>query len=339
MTQPVNQNAQQAQEQQPVFNYAGLNSSGDFLPCLKLEEGKSALVNFLAEIPYMQNPPFVHCKVHWNSEMGDNGRLFQCFGGLCCQQVTWQKGWGGEPGKFDVNKPRSRYYIPVVHYEPDPSNPAVSRATIKYIDMTWTAFDALVKTINATNEGLSFFDRDITIEVRKVNGATDYLYNKKESQAQWKTNPVFKEQVEQQLPEVAKRLMNAMPKMMTESEFLALKPTLDKKVQEAMTSHNSLMTSQSAQGFANLPSQPAQQFVQPQVNIPVQSSTLNAGTAAQSTASIQIPVIKESQVSQVPSATEPQAGQTAVTESQVQEEKPFEIPQVDLEFDPSALLK
>ena len=221
-------------QQTTQFNYAGLQTRPDTLSELKLEEGKSTLVSFLKEVPGMQQPPFVYCKVHWNSEMGENGRMFQCWGGSCCQQVTWQKGWGGAPGKFDVHKARTRFYIPIVHYEPDQTNPAMMRATIKYLNITYTAYDALIKAIQNTTEGLDFFDRDITIEAQKVNGAMNYLYHKKESQAQWKSNAVFRQEVDEQLPAVAQKLFNSLPMQMTEEQFLEIKPQLDAKVQQAM---------------------------------------------------------------------------------------------------------
>lgn len=332
------------QPQTAQFNYAGLEPKADFLPCLKLEDGKQALVAFLKDIPGMQSPPFVYAKVHWNQEMGDNGRLFQCFGGACCQQVTWQKGWGGEPGKFDVNKARTRFYIPVVHYAPSETNPAVSEATIKYIDMTYTAYDALIKAIANTTEGLSFYDRDIAIEPQKVNGATIYLFHKRETQAQWKTNAVFTEQVNAQLPTVAQRLFNAMPKTMTEAEFMAMKPTLDAKVQAKMQSHDAQMPQQAqaaqsaynafptAQQMPTMPQVQPAQFTQPTTNIPI-AQPAPQGTAI-GDATFAPPVTSQVPQVEVPQAQVPQT-ETIVTTAAQQ----TEVPTVTLDFDPSKLMK
>ena len=337
-------------QQTAQFNYAGLQTRPDTLPELKLEEGKSTLVSFLNSIPGMQNPPFVYCKVHWNSEMGENGRMFQCWGGSCCQQVTWQKGWGGAPGKFEAHKARTRFYIPIVHYEPDQANPAMMRATIKYLNITYTAYDALIKAIQNTTEGLDFFDRDITIEAQKVNGAMNYLYHKKESQAQWKTNQVFKQEVEEQLPTVATKLFNSLPMQMTEEQFLEMKPQLDAKVQQAIASHQQPQQPQFAQPmqqqlpFAQMPgAQPVQQFAQmpgvqpvqtanftqPQVNIPVQPIPQTAGVD-------QVPQTTgvDTGIQQVPV----QAVTTAEQTQQV-EVTQTEVPKVDLSFDPNVLLK
>lgn len=344
----------------PQFNYAGLQPMGDYLPTLKLEEGKSAMVSFLDEIPGMQNPPFVYCKVHWNSEMGENGRLFQCFGGSCCEQITWQKGWGGEPGKFDVNKARTRYFIPVVHYDQDPQNPAAMAAVIKYIDMTYTAYNALITTIQNSTEGLPFFKRDVVITVRKVNGATDYLYTKKESEAQWRVNPVFKEQVETQLPNVAQRLLNAMPKIMTEAEFQELKPELDRKVQAAMNSHSAVNQPGAQAGFGAFPGQVAAPV--PGVPSVPQAPGMNAvyqqpaGIPNGNVQGVPVPGVPQAPVFEQPvvnipvqpieaqpataiAAATPTAEVTSTTTVGQAETPAVEIPSVSLEFDPSALLK
>lgn len=323
----------------PTFDYAGLETQGDFLPELKLEEGKKALVSFLKDIPYMENPPFVRCAVHWNSEMGDNGRMFQCFGGSCCQQITWQKGWGGEPGKFEPNKARKRYFIPLVHYCQDETNPAATKAMVKHLNLTWSAYDALVKAVQNNVEGLDFFERDITLEATKVNGATVYLFHKGESLAQWKQNPVFKQQVEEQLPNVAFRLANAMPKTMTEAEFMEMKPQLDAKVKAAMASHNAVQQNAvpqytqgvpqyqgvpqgvpQTQGF-NLPPQ-TPVYQQPQVNIPV-ATPIQAQSSEQLAAAVQ----------QVEQPT-----QTTVEEVAQPTQEPT-VPQVTLSFDPNQVLK
>lgn len=333
----------------PAFSYAGLNSTADRLDCLKIEEGKSARVAFLKDIPGMQNPPFVFCKVHWNSEMGDNGRMYQCFGGQCCQQITWQKGWGGASGKFDAHKARNRYYIPVIHYCPDPSNPAVSIASVKYMDMTWTAFDALVKTIRNTTEGLDFFDRDITLEVRKVNGATDYLYTKGETQAQWQVNPVFKQQVESQLPEVATKLAAAMPQVITESEFMEMKPQLDAKVNASMQSHNAAQQSQqqqpqaspygafpTAQPMQAVYQQPAAQPVYPQPEAqPYAAAQPNVGVGLQQTPQFTQPTVN------IPTqavTTQQVPAQQAVAAAPVEQTPTVELQKVNLDFDPNTLL-
>lgn len=340
----------------PSFNYAGLEPAGEYLQELRIDEGKSALVNFLQDIPGMQNPPFVFCKVHWISEIGDKGRLIQCFGGQCCEQVTWQKGWNGQPGKFEATKPKQRFFIPVVQYEADPANPAQSRATVKYMNMTWTAYNALVTTINNTVEGLSFFDRDITLTARKVNGATDYLYDKKETQAQWKTNPVFKAQVEEQLPNVAQRLKNAMPMFMDETTFMQMKPQLDAKVQAAMRSHQQQTQPAPQAAFGSLPGQvppmnnmqpmqasqlgqvppvqpmPQPMYQQPQVNIPVQPNLNVQGVTVPG----EVPPAQPS-----PALSFDAQGQ--MTQQAQPAEQPAQeqtvIPKVDLEFDPSQLLR
>ena len=346
----------------PMFNYASLTPAGEYLPELRIDEGKSALVNFLQDIPGMENPPFVFCKVHWISEMGDKGRLIQCFGGQCCEQITWQKGWNGQPGKFEATKPKQRYFIPVVHYEADPANPAQARASIKYLNMTWTAYNALVTTMNNTTEGLSFFDRDITLTARKVNGATDYLYDKKETQAQWKSNPVFKAQVEEQLPSVPMRLKTSMPQFITADEFATLKPQLDAKVQAAMKQHQLVNQPGAQAGFNGLPGQapqmpgmPAsqlgqmpvqpQQFTQPQVNIPLNVQGTPVASAPAPTQSIpSVPSIPQVdmtiQGTPVPGVM-PQVPTQAPVETVVQESAPATsvIPEASLEFDPSQLLK
>lgn len=298
----------------PNFNYAGTDPAGDFLQELKIEENKQAMIAFLDNIPGMQNPPFVYCKVHWISEYGEKGRMIQCFGGQCCEQVTWQKGWGGEPGKFAPTKARHRYFIPIVHYEQDAQNPVATKATVKYLNMTWTAYNALVTVLQNTTEGLSFFDRDFMVTARKVNGATDYIYDKKESQAQWKTNPIYKKQVEEQLPTVAERLKNAMPLYVTPEEFAAVKSELDQKVKAAMASHQMQQQhqqQQQAQPFGALPgqgmaqgipaAQPAQQaFVQPQpvpqvftqAPLPEQNPILQQPVYAQPQVNMPIPPVQ-----------------------------------------------
>lgn len=339
------------------FTYASLTPQGEYLNSLKLDEGQTALVNFLQDIPGMQNPPFVYCKVHWISEIGDKGRMIQCFGGQCCEQVTWNRGFGGEPGKFAPTKPKHRYYIPIVHYEQDPKNPAATQATVKYLDMTYSAYNALVTTLQNTTEGLSFFDRDITLTARKVNGAMDYIYDKKESSAQWKTNPVFKEQVEAQLPEVAKRLKNSLPMFVTPEEFAEMKPALDEKVRLAMSSHQQqqqqhkvqpqqqhsalpgqafvpqqsqtypqgfIQPGQQAQPFGSMPS--AQQvYTQPQVAMPAQ---------------VQMPQ-QEAQpvVQQMPPVQPEQVNATQSVPAQPVQEQPVTLPETSLAFDPNALLK
>lgn len=308
--------------EQQMFNQASLDGAADRLQELKLEEGKSAVISFIDSIPGMPNPPFVYCKVHWNSEMGENGRMFQCFGGSCCQQITWQKGWGGAPGKFDVNKARTRYYIPIIHYEQDPANPIEVKATVKYLNLTWSAYDVIVKVLKNVNQDV-FFKRDAKIEAQKINGALIYQVYLTESQAQWQVKPNFKEQVDAQLPDVANKLLAAMPKMMTESEFLQMKPELDAKVQKAIASRGQ-NSGQSAQmefstpagGFSPIPQNPLGQvdavpqpvYTQPQVNLPVNSQP------AQS-------------IVQQP------------TQEQSKEQEEFKIPSVDLDFDPSSLLK
>lgn len=325
----------------PGFNAASLNGPADRLPVLKIEENKQVLVNFLKDVPGMPTPPFVYAKVHWNSEMGENGRMFQCFGGACCEQVTWQRGFGGTPGKFEANKAKTRYYIPVVHYEQDPANPAVTKATIKYFDMTYTAYAALCTTIANTNEGLEFYDRDVIVSATKINGATSYIFDKRESQAAWKSNAIFTQQVQEQLPAVAQKLLNSMPQVLSEAEFMQMKPELDAKLNAAMSSRQAQQAQvaqaqpQQTTGFNQLPlgvpgtmpqAQPmgvpgtmpqAQQFTQPQANIPVSAS------AAQ------------------PVQAQPVVGASGVAPEQTvveQEPKPFEVPQVDLSFDPNTLL-
>lgn len=310
----------------PNFTYAGLESSGDFLPELKLDEGKKALVSFLKDVPGMNNPPFVYCKVHWNSEMGDNGRMFQCFGGSCCQQVTWQRGWGGEPGKFEPNKARKRYYIPIVHYCQDEHNPTAMKAEVKHLNLTWAAYDALVKAVNNTTEGLDFFERDITLEATKINGATIYLFHKGESVAQWKQNPVFKEQVESQLPTVAIKLASSMPSLMTEEEFMQIKPQLDAKVQAAMTSHNAVQQNAIPQGYPQTPN-----FTQPQVNIPLQ------GIPNGNVQGVPVPGVVQTPVT--PNVTFETQSAATLPQAPVEEQKPVEIPQVSLAFDPNQVLK
>lgn len=306
---------------QQMFNQASLDGAVDRLQELKLEEGKSAVISFIDSIPGMPNPPFVYCKVHWNSEMGENGRMFQCFGGSCCQQITWQKGWGGAPGKFDVNKARTRYYIPIIHYEQDPANPIEVKATIKYLNLTWSAYDVIVKVLKNVGQDV-FFKKDAKIEAQKINGALIYQIYLTETQAQWQVKPNFKEQVDTQLPEVASKLLSAMPPVMTEADFLAIKPELDAKVQKAMASHGQ-NSGQSAQmefstpvgEFSPIPQNtltqtnmmPQSAYTQPQVNLPVNSTPVQ---------------------------------QTETQSIQEQQKEPeFKVPEVSLEFDPSSLLK
>lgn len=360
----------------PNFNYAGTDPAGDFLQELKIEENKQAMIAFLDNIPGMQNPPFVYCKVHWISEYGEKGRLIQCFGGQCCEQVTWQKGWGGEPGKFAPTKARHRYFIPIVHYEQDAQNPVATKATVKYLNMTWTAYNALVTVLQNTTEGLSFFDRDFMVTARKVNGATDYIYDKKESQAQWKTNPIYKQQVEEQLPTVAERLKNAMPLYVTPEEFAAIKSELDQKVKAAMASHQMQQQhqqqQQQAQPFGALPgqgmpqgiptAQPAQQaFVQPQpvpqvfaqAPLPEQNPVMQQPVYTQPQANIPVtapmPGMEGNYMNTpIPGMpVQPQMQPTPVTttveqapqEPVQQEPAQQELPPVSLAFDPTKLLQ
>lgn len=339
------------QTEQIKFNYADPASVGEYLPCLKLEASKQYLVSFLENVPGMQSPPFVFCRVHWNSEMGENGRRFQCFGGQCCEQITWQKGFGGAPGEFKVNKATKRYYIPVVHYEQNPKDPTSTVATVKYIDMTFTAFSTLSSVINQNTEGLSFFDRDVLIDVKAGNGPITYVFNKRETLAKWKENPVFKQQVEEQLPNVAKRLLNALPQMMDEHEFMQMKPILDAKVQAAMNSREpqqgfDTLPTQTVNGFNEMAQQPqpafntmqtvgvsgmAQPFAQPQVNIPIQPQV--------QVQQPQVNVPVQPQVQEVQPQPQVQVQQQA-QEVQQQDAKPsFELPQTSLSFDPTALLK
>lgn len=339
------------------FTYASLTPQGEYLNSLKLDEGQTALVNFLQDIPGMQNPPFVYCKVHWISEIGDKGRMIQCFGGQCCEQVTWNRGFGGEPGKFAPTKPKHRYYIPIVHYEQDPKNPAATQATVKYLDMTYSAYNALVTTLQNTTEGLSFFDRDITLTARKVNGAMDYIYDKKESLAQWKTNPVFKEQVEAQLPDVAKRLKNSLPMFITPEEFAEMKPALDEKVRLAMSSHQQQQQQHQVQpqqqysalpGQAFVPQQPQtypQGFVQPgQPAQPFGSmpSAQQVYTQPQVAmpAQVQMPQQEVAQpVQTMPPVQPEQVNATQSVPAQPVQEQPVTLPETSLAFDPNALLK
>lgn len=338
------------------FNAASLDAGGNYLPLLKIEEKKSVLVSFLKTVPGMPEPPFVYCRVHWNSEMGDNGRMFQCFGGACCEQVTWQKGWGGEPGKFDVNKARTRYYVPVVHYEQDPANPTVTKATIKYFDMTYTAYTALCTSIQNTTEGLDFFERDIVVTANKVNGATNYVFDKRESRAAWLEQPIFKQQVEEQLPDVAQRLLNSMPKVITESEFAAMKPELDAKVKAAMNSHQAQqqqMTQGQAQpttGFNQLPTgvpgqpMPQAQPIQgvPNVSMDVQNTMVPGqpmvSSFTQPQVNIPLAQVAQPQAQPVAQAVQLQV-QPEATAPAAEEPKKFEIPTASLEFNLQDLLK
>lgn len=353
----------------PEFNYAGTDPAGEFLQELKIEENKQAMIAFLDNIPGMQNPPFVYCKVHWISEFGDKGRLIQCFGGQCCEQVTWQKGWGGEPGKFAPTKARHRYFIPIVHYEQDAQNPVATKATVKYLNMTWTAYNALITVLQNTTEGLSFFDRDFMVTSRKVNGATDYIYDKKESQAQWKTNPIYKQQVEEQLPTVAERLKNAMPLYITAEEFAAIKHELDAKVKAAIASHQMQQQAQQQpqqQQYGALPGQGLaqpmqQQYAQPvqqqftQAPLPEQNPVLQQPVYAQPQVNMPIPPVQaqpfnpvETPVNMnvqgvaVPGVPVQQMQSVPVTttvEQAPQEEPKQDLPPVSLSFDPSQLLQ
>lgn len=348
---------------QNAFNQASLDGAPDRLQELKLEEGKSTMVAFIDNIPGMPNPPFVYCKVHWNSEMGDKGRMYQCFNGSCCQQVTWQKGWGKEPGKFEAHKARTRYFIPVIHYEQDPTNPTVVKATIKYLNVTWSAYDVIVKVLKNTTQGLSFFQRDAKLEAQKINGALIYQVYLSETQAQWLASPVFKQQIEEQLPSTAQKLLAAMPKVMTEAEFLEMKPELDKKLQVAMASYNQQNEQGSAQagfgqpapgGFSPIPQQPAggfnpipqqpvftqqvpQQpaFTQPQVNIPIQGQPVQTTGVEGVPQTVGVDVPTQQVPVQFATETVSQAQPVeAVTQAQ-----PFEVPTANLDFDPSMLMK
>ena len=329
------------------FNYADPSSAGEYLPKLILEEGKSALVSFLKTVPMMQEPPIVYCRVHWNSEMGEKGRRYQCFGGQCCEQVTWQKGFGGQPGKFAPNKAVTRYFIPCVVYEQDPVNQTQMRATIKYADFTWVAYNSLCTAIANTNEGLDFWSRDVVVTMKKVNGATDYTFDKRESQAQWQTNPLFKQQVEEQLPKVAERLLASMPKMMTEAEFLAMKPELDAKVHAAQQSGLKVAQQAPQAQFGQLPSgqfgqlppgfmpqQPAQQqFTQPQVNIPITQPVQEATVQPQISTQLGNNFANQQQQFTQPQVNIPvvQPTQEVVAQPQVEVAQPqFTQPQVNI---------
>lgn len=365
MTQSV-----QTQAPTSMFNQASLDGASDRLQELKLEEGKSTLVSFIENIPGMPNPPFVYAKVHWNSEMGDNGRMYQCFGGSCCQQVTWQKGWGGAPGKFEAHKAKTRYFIPVVHYEQDPQNPISVKATIKYLNITWSAYNVIVNTMKNVTGQLSFFMRDAKLEAQKINGALVYQVYLTDTQAQWMSQPAFTQQVNEQLPDVAAKLLAAMPKLMTEAEFMEMKPELDKKVALAMNSYNQ-QNEQSAQagfgassqaglstipqqsGFNPIPQQvqpgafnpvPGQSqfapqtqtvYTQPQVNIPFQPQVPQTTGVEGVPQTVGIDVPTQQVPTQVVTQT---AGSTQTVEATTQAQ-PFEIPAASLEFDPSTLLK
>ena len=280
------------------FTYADPTAPGNYLSQVKLEENKPVLLAFLQNVPRMQAPPIVECRVHWNTEMGEKGMKYQCFGGQCCEQITWQKGYGGQPGKFAPNKASKRYYVPCVVYEPDPTNQTQMKATVKYMDMSWTAFNSFGIAMTNTTEGFPFWERDIVVTAKKVNGAIDYVFDKKESQAQWIVNPVFNKQVQEQLPTVAERLLVSLPKAMTEAEFMAMKPELDAKVQSAMATHGNPQAVQQTpqaqfgslpQGFAQPFAQTVQQFTQPQVNIPIQPQTVQQFTPVQQVPTPEVP--------------------------------------------------
>lgn len=284
------------QQLYPGFNYADPQTATSFLPVCKLEEDKPVLMAFLKDIPGMQSPPIVYARVHWFSEMGEKGARIQCFNGACCEQVTWQKGFGGAPGKFAPSKAQTRYFCPVVVYEPDKTNQTQIKAVVKYLDITWIAYSSLCQAIDNTSGNLSFWERDILVTTKKVNGALTYLFDRREDKAQWLVNPVFTQQVNEQLPSVPERLCNSLPKLMTEAEFMELKPSLDAKVQASINSQMNAQNQQQPQAqFGTLPQgpqqqfpgmnqfnqvynpQPAvvpqpivQQFTQPQVNIPIQ---------------------------------------------------------------------
>ena len=374
MTQQQAQTQQNQQTQLLAgFNYADPNSAGDYLSSVKLEENKPVLLAFLNNVPGMQAPPIVYCKVHWNSEMGEKGTRFQCFGGQCCEQITWQKGFKGQPGKFAPNKASTRYYIPCVTYEPDPMNQTQMKAIVKYMDMTWTAYNSFIIAMKNT-EGISFFERDVIVTAKKVNGATDYSFDKRDGQAQWIVNPEFNKQVNDQLPAVAERLLQSMPKLMSEAEFLAIKPTLDAKVQAAMATHTNPQAQTSPQAqFGALPQgfvQPQtvqQAFTQPQVNIPVQQFTQPQVNIPVQPQTVQQAFTQPNVVNTVPEhpfveQVQPQTVQQAFTQPQVNIPTPVVTPiqttetqlvqpippvvevqssmvnQETLDFDPSALL-
>lgn len=289
------------QQLYPGFNYADPQTAGSFLPVCKLEEDKPILVAFLKDIPGMQSPPIVYARVHWFSEMGEKGARIQCFGGACCEQVTWQKGFGGAPGKFAPSKAQTRYFCPVVVYEPDKTNQTQIRAVVKYLDITWVAYSSLCQAIDNTPNSLPFWERDILVTTKKVNGALTYSFDRREDRAQWLVNPVFTQQVNEQLPSVPERLCNSLPKLMTEAEFMELKPSLDTKVQASINSQMNTQAQQQPQAqFGTLPQaqqqfpgmtqfnqmynpQPAmapqpmvQQFTQPQVNMPIQPQPVSS---------------------------------------------------------------
>lgn len=358
---------QQTQQSQMIqgFNYADPSGASNYLQALKLDENKPVLVSFLKNVPGMQSPPIVYCRVHWNSEMGENGMKYQCFGGLCCQQVTWQRGWGGAPGKFEVSKPQTRYYVPCIVYEPDKINPALMCAVVKYMDMTWTAYQNLCLSIEQTTGDLEFWDRDILITMKKVNGATTYVFDRRETRAQWLDNKVFNDQVNEQLPTVGERFKNSLPKLMTESEFLDIKPALDEKLSAAMSSHSvqQNVSSVSPQSqFGPLPQQPVQQntqfspvpgqpiYTQPQVNIPVQTqenivTQPKVNIPAQPQVNIPTqPIMNDaSQVVEQQSNIINQSRENSTVSQTINDTSQADlvenIPQISLDFDPSQLLK
>ena len=173
--------------------------------------------------------------------------------------------------------------------------------------------------------------------------------------AQWKTNPMFKEQVEAQLPEVAKRLKNSLPMFVTPEEFAEMKPALDEKVRLAMSSHQQQqqqhqMQAQPQQQYSALPGQAfvpqqpqtyAQGFVQPgQQAQPFGSmpSAQQAYTQPQVAmpAQVQMP---QQEVAQPAQTMPPVQPEQTVAPAQPVQEQPVTLPETSLAFDPNALLK
>ena len=357
------------QQLYPGFNYADPQTATSFLPVCKLEEDKPVLMAFLKDIPGMQSPPIVYARVHWFSEMGEKGSRIQCFGGACCEQVTWQKGFGGAPGKFAPSKAQTRYFCPVVVYEPDKTNQTQIKAVVKYLDITWIAYSSLCQAIDNTSGNLSFWERDILVTTKKVNGALTYLFDRREDKAQWLVNPVFTQQVNEQLPSVPERLCNSLPKLMTEAEFMELKPSLDAKVQASINSQMNAQNQQQPQAqFGALPQgsqqqfpgmnqfnqvynpQPAvapqpmvQQFTQPQVNIPIQPQPVSSipeqpqqvNTPVQTANFNPTPEQPQQIVNPIPE--QPQQVSQPQPETKVEDVQI--LPNNLLDFDPSSLLK
>jgi hypothetical protein len=325
----------------PQFNYAPAEPQADRAKRLDLEEGKTALVSFLKNIPGMDaEPPFVFCKVHWNSEMGDNGKVYQCFGGSCCEQVTWQKGYpAGTPGKFAVNKAKKRYYIPVVHYEQG-SDGISSVATIKYLDLNYYTYEDLCMAIQGTKEGLDFFERDIEITAKKENQTPKLYFNRKETKAIWQTNEVYKTMVDAQLKDFAQRLYNALPKWITEQEFQELKPSMDAKVEQAKAAQSVAQpmiqagfqpnfTPQTQPGYPGVPpTQTPYMAPQPQYSQP---SYPGAPVMPMTPPAAPMPTV-EQPAAPMPTVAPPAAPMPTV------EQPGFEVPQVSLNFDPQAIL-